>query len=114
VPKDEYKKVKGETETEVIRGIARRLKETKRKNRRKQSRNKTEDRQQEAMNEEGYRRPERMMTFPDPSAEHNQYDRRPLMPMPLPGFAGVPFFTGRDATEFLERFDELCDEYGLT
>ena len=36
------------------------------------------------------------------------------MPMLLPGFAGVPFFRGRDATEFLERFDKLCNEYSLT
>jgi len=45
---------------------------------------------------------------------HSAYDRRPLMPMPLPGFVGVPFFRGRDATEFLERYDELCEEYNLT
>ena len=36
------------------------------------------------------------------------------MPMPLPGLTGVPFFRGRDATEFLERYDELCNGYGLT
>ena len=30
------------------------------------------------------------------------YGRRTLMPMPLPGSAGVPVFDGRDATVFLE------------
>ena len=30
------------------------------------------------------------------------YNRRLLMLMPLPGFVGVPFFRGRDTTEFLE------------
>ena len=35
------------------------------------------------------------------------------MPMLLPGFVEVPFFRGRDTTEFLERYDKLCDEYSL-
>ena len=30
------------------------------------------------------------------------YGRRTLMPMPLPGSAGVPVFDGWDATVFLE------------
>jgi hypothetical protein len=91
------------------------------------------DQQQETMTEEGYRRPGGMSTFPDPASmlgskggmssvggmtplvdlAKGAYDKIPWMPMPLPGFVGVPFFKGRDATEFLERFDELCNEYGL-
>ncbi len=88
------------------------------------SRNKNEEESQERMPEEGYRREGRMTAFPDPAAVpgltpgssvrgvtpqpedtglgRHVYDRRPLMPMPLPGFAGVPFFRGRDTTEFLE------------
>ena len=89
------------------------------------------------MSEEEYRRQGRMAAFPDPTAVtgigltsgssvggvtpqpelsglgYNMYDRRLLMPMPLPGFAGVPFFRGRDTTEFLERYNKLCNRYGL-
>lgn len=36
-----------------------------------------------------------------------------MMPMLLLRFVGVPFFRGRDATEFLEQYDELCNKYGL-
>ena len=32
-------------------------------------------------------------------------------PMPVPGSEGMPYFSGANITEFLERFDELCDEY---
>ena len=35
------------------------------------------------------------------------------MPMLLPGFADVPFFRGRDTTEFLEQYNKLCDGYRL-
>jgi hypothetical protein len=33
------------------------------------------------------------------------------MPMPLPGAVGVPFFEGTNATEFLDRYNNLCKEY---
>jgi hypothetical protein len=32
-------------------------------------------------------------------------------PMPVPGSEGMPCFSGANITEFLERFDELCEEY---
>ena len=35
------------------------------------------------------------------------------MLIPLPGFVGVPFFRGRDTTEFLEQYNKLCDKYSL-
>ncbi|KAL9588782.1 MAG: hypothetical protein Q9203_002418 [Teloschistes exilis] len=34
-----------------------------------------------------------------------------LVPMPLPGTQGVPFFNGQNATEFFSRFEDLCDDY---
>ncbi|KAL8811791.1 MAG: hypothetical protein Q9200_001523 [Gallowayella weberi] len=34
-----------------------------------------------------------------------------LVPMPLPGTQGVPFFNGQNATDFLSRFEDLCDDY---
>jgi hypothetical protein len=36
------------------------------------------------------------------------------LPMPLPGSPGVPLFEGTNATEFLDNFDDLCDEYAIT
>jgi hypothetical protein len=36
------------------------------------------------------------------------------LPMPLPGSPGVPLFEGANATEFLDNFDDLCDEYAVT
>jgi hypothetical protein len=35
------------------------------------------------------------------------------LPMPLPGSPGVPLFEGANATEFLDNFDDLCDEYAV-
>ena len=35
------------------------------------------------------------------------------LPMPLPGSPGVPFFKGANTTEFLDGFDDLCDEYTI-
>src|SRR5215212_2101977 len=32
-------------------------------------------------------------------------------PPPMPGTPGAPFFDGRDITEFLERFEDMCSEY---
>lgn len=34
--------------------------------------------------------------------------------MPLPGAPGTPCFMGANVTEFLERYEELCEDYGLT
>ena len=34
--------------------------------------------------------------------------------MPLPGAVGMPLFEGANATEFLDRFDDLCKEYLVT
>jgi hypothetical protein len=35
------------------------------------------------------------------------------LPMPLPGSPGVPLFEGANVTEFLDNFDDLCDEYAV-
>ena len=35
------------------------------------------------------------------------------LPMPLPGSPGVPFFEDANATEFLDGFEDLCDEYAI-
>ena len=33
--------------------------------------------------------------------------------MPLPGSIGTPLFEGANATEFLERFNDLCNDYSI-
>jgi hypothetical protein len=33
--------------------------------------------------------------------------------MPLPGVARIPLFEGANATDFLDRFEDLCKEYGV-
>ena len=38
---------------------------------------------------------------------------RYMVPMPAPGSPGALHFDGHNITEFLERFEELCDEYGV-
>jgi hypothetical protein len=35
------------------------------------------------------------------------------IPMPLPGVARIPLFEGANTTEFLDRFEDLCKEYGI-
>ncbi|KAL8698491.1 MAG: hypothetical protein Q9224_001828 [Gallowayella concinna] len=37
-----------------------------------------------------------------------------LFPMPMPGTQGVPFFNGQNATEFLNRFEDLCGDFKQT
>lgn len=37
-----------------------------------------------------------------------------LHPMPLAGTPGTPCFKGSNITEFVERFDDLCDEFRVT
>jgi hypothetical protein len=44
---------------------------------------------------------------------HHVYDRRPLIPILLPRFAGIPFFRRRDTTEFLEQYNKLYNRYRL-
>jgi hypothetical protein len=34
--------------------------------------------------------------------------------MPLPSIAGVPLFEGANATEFFDRFEDLCKDYGVS
>jgi len=34
-------------------------------------------------------------------------------PMPLPTSPGTPYFEGANITEFLERFEEMCEDYGV-
>jgi hypothetical protein len=36
------------------------------------------------------------------------------LPMSVPGSLGVPLFEGANATEFLDNFDDLCDEYAVS
>ena len=82
----------------------------KKKKRKKESQNRTEEQRQGIIGEEGYQQLERMITFPDPASTTTEYrglvysiyNRRLLIPMLLPRFAGVFFFRGRDITEFLE------------
>ena len=37
-----------------------------------------------------------------------------IMVMPFPGTPGTPFFDGRNVTEFLDRFSDLCTDYKLS
>ncbi|MCJ1427048.1 hypothetical protein MMC29_004951 [Sticta canariensis] len=37
-----------------------------------------------------------------------------IMAMPYPGTPGAPFFDGRNVTEFLDRFSDLCTGYKLS
>ena len=37
-----------------------------------------------------------------------------IMAMPYPGTPGTPFFDGRNVTDFLDRFSDLCDDYKLS
>ena len=37
--------------------------------------------------------------------------RRYLSPMPYPGAPGAPWFSGHNVTEFLQRFQNMCNEY---
>jgi hypothetical protein len=34
--------------------------------------------------------------------------------MPMAGSVGAPFFGGKNVTEFLDRFEDLCVDYGVT
>lgn len=36
------------------------------------------------------------------------------MAMPFPGTPGTPFFDGRNVTDFLDRFSDLCTDYKLS
>ena len=47
--------------------------------------------------------------YPNPRAEMS------LVPFPVPGLTGnIQLFDGRDATAFLERFERLARNYGLS
>ena len=37
-----------------------------------------------------------------------------MYPMPIAGSVGAPFFGGKNITEFLDRFEDLCVDYGVT
>ena len=37
-----------------------------------------------------------------------------IMAMPYPGTPGTPFFDGRNVTDFLDRFSDLCEDYKLS
>lgn len=36
-----------------------------------------------------------------------------IMPMPYLGVPGSPFFDGANISEFLERFENMCDDYRI-
>ena len=36
-----------------------------------------------------------------------------MHPMPMVGSVGAPFFGGKNVTEFLDRFEDLCVDYGV-
>ena len=36
-----------------------------------------------------------------------------ITPMPYPGAPGSPFFDGANISEFLERFENMCDDYRM-
>ena len=40
--------------------------------------------------------------------------RQMMSPMPFPGAPGAPYFSGSNVTEFLQRFEMMSNEYGLT
>ena len=35
-------------------------------------------------------------------------------PVPLPGTPGTPYFEGKNITEFLERYEDICNNYQVT
>jgi hypothetical protein len=37
-----------------------------------------------------------------------------IYPMPIIGSVGAPFFGGKNITEFLNRFEDLCVDYRVT
>lgn len=37
-----------------------------------------------------------------------------VTPMPYPGSPGSPFFEGANVSEFLERFEDMCDDYRMS
>ena len=49
---------------------------------------------------------------PSPMAE--QPVVRYVIPFPTPGTPGAPYFAGADVTEFLEHFEDLGKDHGLT
>lgn len=36
------------------------------------------------------------------------------MPLPAPGSLGAPWFEGKNVTEFLEMFDNMCEDYSIS
>ena len=37
-----------------------------------------------------------------------------VQPMPAPGTAGTPYFTGRDVSQFIEQYERLCARHHVT
>jgi hypothetical protein len=50
----------------------------------------------------------------DPGHSHALGIPYPFMPMPPPGTLGSPMFEGANATEFLERYKDLCSDYHVS
>ena len=50
---------------------------------------------------------------PVPVPVQNAYPMMFRMPLPPPGAPGAPYFEGKNVTDFLEAFDNLCDEHSV-
>jgi hypothetical protein len=54
-----------------------------------------------------------MLQSEDTDLKYYIYNRRLLILILLPRFAGILFFRGRDTTEFLEQYNKLYNRYRL-
>ena len=43
-----------------------------------------------------------------------QFQASYIMPLPYPGAPGSPFFDGANVTEFLERYENMCEDYRVS
>lgn len=43
-----------------------------------------------------------------------QFQASYIMPMPYPGAPGSPFFERANVTEFLERYENMCEDYRIS
>ncbi len=51
----------------------------------------------------------------EPTAPFTMASMQPIrFPMPMPGSEGTPCFSGYNVTEFIERFEDICEEYAVT
>jgi hypothetical protein len=52
------------------------------------------------------------MEPPSPRLQHQQVSI--MMPLPQPNTAGMPHFTGKNISEFLRTWENLCEDYGVS